>query len=72
MLLAAQKLHEQGCDIQLIICGSGIESETLQQEAGAKRNFGSGDLALKYYTKQVPAEMDRFDVLVLPSRTTSP
>ncbi len=71
MLLAAQKLHEQGCDIQLIICGSGIESETLQQEAGAK---GISDQVIwrsNITHKQVPAEMDRFDVLVLPSRTTS-
>lgn len=67
---AVRKLREKGINnIQIMICGSGVEAESLQADASEK---GIADL-VQWHSglshNQVPEAMDMFDVLVLPSRT---
>ena len=69
LFAAAQQLRQKGYSFKIVVCGSGRDSDTLQQEA---RKLEIEDLILwkeKVPHEEVPHEMGQFDVLVLPSRT---
>jgi glycosyltransferase involved in cell wall biosynthesis len=66
-----ETLNERGLNCRLIICGSGAEEEALRQEA---EKLQINDLitwkgGVSHH--QAPEAISQFDVLVLPSRTTS-
>lgn len=66
---AAQQLLACDRNIQLIICGSGSEQprlEKMAQEKGISQNI-TWRTGISH--DKVPEEMDKFDVLILPSRT---
>jgi glycosyltransferase involved in cell wall biosynthesis len=69
LLAAARRLREQGHRYQIIVCGTGPDEEVMRREAEKQ---GVTDLvtwraAIPH--KEVPEQMSKFDVLVLPSRT---
>lgn len=71
LFAAARQLHERGLRFRLILCGSGQDEAILRQEA---EKWNISDLITwkgKVPHADVPQEMSRFDVLVLPSRTIS-
>ena len=69
LLQAAQQLHQQGLSFEIIICGSGPAQTELTQMAAslgiAEQVVWSGVVP----HSQVPHELGKFDVLVLPSRS---
>ena len=69
LLEAAKQLHSNGQKIRVIICGAGQEESQLQDLA---QKLGITELVTWHSGishERVPAEMAKFDVLVLPSRT---
>lgn len=67
---AACQLREQGCNLRVLICGSGDSAAELQQLA---QELGVSDLVIwqgAIRHEQAPEAIAGFDVLVLPSRTT--
>jgi glycosyltransferase involved in cell wall biosynthesis len=69
LIAALGQLRDRGRDCQVILCGSGTEEETLRQAA---QEHNVADLIVwrgGVRHDEVPAEMSKFDVLVLPSRT---
>jgi glycosyltransferase involved in cell wall biosynthesis len=71
LFAAADQLRELELDFRITVCGSGSEEAKLKQIA---ENLSIADLifwrgAVRH--EQVPTELRNFDVLVLPSRTTS-
>ncbi len=69
LLAAARQLDKQGHNFRIILCGTGPEEATLQQEA-QKQQVAHLLLwrgAVRH--EEVPEEMGKFDVLVLPSRS---
>lgn len=70
LIAALSQLRDRGHHCQVILCGSGAEEEMLRQEA---QQQNVADLIVwrgGVRHDEVPAEMSKFDVLVLPSRTT--
>lgn len=70
LITAISQLRDRDRDCQVILCGSGPQEEMLRQEA-QKQNVA--DLIVwrgGVRHDEVPIEMSKFDVLVLPSRTT--
>ena len=69
LLIAAKKLCELGCEFQVTLCGSGPDEaalKTMVEEQGLTK--------IVHWTggvphADVPKEMGKFDVLVLPSKT---
>lgn len=71
LIEAVKQLRDRNLECQVILCGSGAEEETLRQEA-QRQNVA--DLIVwrgGVRHDEVPAEMSKFDVLVLPSRSTA-
>lgn len=69
LLAATRQLRERGHHFQVILCGTGADEEALRQEA-QKQNVAdivSWRGGMRH--DEVPTEMSKFDVLVLPSRT---
>ncbi|NEQ52971.1 MAG: glycosyltransferase family 4 protein [Leptolyngbya sp. SIO3F4] len=69
LFTAAQQLRGRGHTIQVVICGSGVEEEALKAKAA---ELDIEDLVIwrsGISHAEVPKEMRKFDVLVLPSRT---
>jgi glycosyltransferase involved in cell wall biosynthesis len=66
-----ETLNERGLNCRLIICGSGAEEEVLRQEAEKLQisDFITWKGGVSHH--QAPEAISQFDVLVLPSRTTS-
>ncbi|MGJ5673891.1 MAG: glycosyltransferase [Nostochopsis sp.] len=67
---AARLLRERGFKCQIILCGSGFYEESLRREAQKQQ---VADLVIwrgSVRHEQVPEEISKFHVLVLPSRTT--
>lgn len=69
LLLAAHQLKQQGCRFQLYMCGSGPDEEKFKALAQAYdlSEFIIWRGGVRH--DEVPAEMGKIDVLVLPSRT---
>ncbi|WP_009632905.1 glycosyltransferase [Synechocystis sp. PCC 7509] len=69
LIAAVSQLRDRALECQVVLCGSGAEEEMLRQEA-QKQNVA--DLITwrgGVRHDEVPAEMSKFDVLVLPSRS---
>ena len=69
LLKAAAQLKQQGLSFKLVICGSGPEQPALEQAA---QQLGIAEQIVWRSAvphEQVPQELGKFDVLVLPSRT---
>ena len=69
LLKAAAQLKQQGLSFKLIICGSGPKQPSLEQQA---QQLGIAEQTVWRSAvphEQVPHELGKFDVLVLPSRT---
>lgn len=69
LFTAAQQLRGRGHTIQVVICGSGVEEEVLKAKVA---ELGIAELVIwrsGISHAEVPNEMKKFDVLVLPSRT---
>lgn len=69
LLEAAKQLHDRGQKIRVIICGAGQEEATLKDLAQKLEITELVTWRSGITHDRVPAEMERFDVLVLPSRT---
>lgn len=71
LIFAAMKvLQQKDLDCRVVICGSGSDEAVLRQEA---ESLQIADLVIwrgAVRHEQAPAELNCFDVLVLPSRTT--
>ncbi|CAN1209213.1 Glycosyltransferase [Tumidithrix helvetica PCC 7403] len=68
---AVAQLRDRGINSQIILCGSGSEEAALRKLA---EDLQIADLVLwrgAVLHSQAPAELSYFDVLVLPSRSTS-
>ncbi len=68
---AVRHLQDQGLKCQITLCGSGKGEDALRQEA---QNQQIADLVIwrgGVRHDQAPEEISKFDVLVLPSRTTA-
>lgn len=69
LLAAARQLNEHGHNFRIVLCGTGVDEEAMRHEAQeqkvADRVIWRG--AVRH--EEVPEEMSKFDVLVLPSRT---
>lgn len=69
LIIAARLLREQGYHFRIILCGSGSDESTFREEA-QKQNVDEVIVwrgGVRH--EEVPQEMKKFDVLVLPSRT---
>lgn len=69
LIAAVSQLRDRGHECQVVLCGSGPDEELLRQEA-QKHNVA--DLIVwrgGVRHDEVPQEMSKFDVLVLPSRS---
>lgn len=69
LLAAAHRLREQGHCYRINLCGTGPDEEALKNEA---QRYNVADLITwsgGVRHDEVPGEMSKFDVLVLPSRT---
>ena len=69
LLAATHILREQGHHCRIILCGTGPDEEAMRHEA---QKQGVADLVTwrgSVRHEQVPEEMSKFDVLVLPSRS---
>lgn len=71
ILKAGQRLRQKKLNYRIILCGSGSDEAALRQEAESLQiaDWVIWRGAVRH--EQVPAELSQFDVLVLPSRTTS-
>lgn len=70
ILTAARQLREAGLAVEMILCGSGPDEARLRQVAEQQQVADRVTWTGKVAHDQVPDVMARFDVLVLPSRTT--
>lgn len=69
-LFAAVKLcRDRGCDLRLQMCGSGPDEAELKADAKRLGIDGIVDWLGSVPHAEVPAKMNEFDVLVLPSKT---
>jgi glycosyltransferase involved in cell wall biosynthesis len=68
---AVRQLQQQGLNCQIILCGSGSFEEALRQEAqlGQVADLVTWQGAVRH--DKAPEEISKFDVLVLPSRTSA-
>jgi len=71
LFTAARYLKERGLKCRIIVCGSGCHQEALRHEAQQQQvaDLVTWQKAVRH--EQTPAEISKFDVLVLPSRTVS-
>ncbi|WP_414622890.1 glycosyltransferase [Calothrix sp. CCY 0018] len=67
---AARQLQERGLKFRIILCGSGNDQEALREEAQKQQiaEFVTWQGAVPH--SKAAEEISKFDVLVLPSRTT--
>jgi glycosyltransferase involved in cell wall biosynthesis len=68
---AVAKLRDQGINSQIILCGSGNEEPVLRTLAAELHITDLITWRGAVPHKEAPAELSNFDVLVLPSRSTS-
>jgi glycosyltransferase involved in cell wall biosynthesis len=71
LIAAARLLRDQGHRFHIVLCGSGTEEPLLKEEAC---KYGVEELITwrgGVRHDEVPLEMKKFDVLVLPSRTVA-
>ncbi len=68
---AVAHLHQRGIDSQIILCGSGAEEEALRKLAVDLQIADRINWRGAVPHNLAPAELSQFDVLVLPSRSTS-
>ncbi|MGI2905515.1 glycosyltransferase [Tolypothrix sp. VBCCA 56010] len=71
LIAAAHLLREQGYNFRVILCGSGNDELIFRQEA---QKYGVDELITwqgGVRHDEVPQEIKKFDVLVLPSRTVT-
>jgi glycosyltransferase involved in cell wall biosynthesis len=70
LFAAARQLKERGLQFKITLCGSGTAEESLKQEASQQiADAIAWRGAIRH--EQAPIELSNFDVLVLPSRSTS-
>lgn len=69
LLAASRLLREQGHHFRIVLCGTGPDREALRHEAQKQEVADLVTWREAVSHKQVPEEMSKFDVLVLPSRT---
>ena len=69
LLAASRLLREQGHHFRIVLCGTGPDREALRHEAQKQEVAELVTWREAVSHKQVPEEMSKFDVLVLPSRT---
>ena len=69
LFAATHHLRGRGYHLQIVLCGTGGDQEAIQHEAQKHKvaDFVTWRGAVNH--EQVPEEMSKFDVLVLPSRT---
>ncbi|MBW4665688.1 MAG: glycosyltransferase [Chroococcus sp. CMT-3BRIN-NPC107] len=66
---AVSQLRQRGRECQIVLCGSGPDEEMLRQEAQKQNVADLIDWRGGVRHDEVPVEMSKFDVLVLPSRS---
>ncbi len=71
LIKAAEQLKQQGLSFKLIICGSGPTKPSLQQQAEQANIADSIVWRDAVPHDQVPQEIGKFDILVLPSRSVN-
>jgi glycosyltransferase involved in cell wall biosynthesis len=71
LFAAAQQLRQQGYSFKIAVCGSGSDKNALQQKAKEIKIDNLISWKEKVPHEEVPQEMSKLDVLVLPSRSTS-
>ncbi len=69
LLSAAQKLRQDGHSFRVVFCGSGQDEIALKQQASKKNLDDIITWKGKIPHQDVPREMGKFDIMVLPSRT---
>lgn len=69
LLSAAQKLKKNGHSFRVVLCGSGQDETVLKQQASQKNLDDIVTWKGKIPHQNVPKEMGKFDIMVLPSRT---
>lgn len=69
LLAAIQQLRDRGHRCRVILCGTGPDQEALRQEAQKQKVAELVTWRGGMRHDEVPEEMSKFDVLVLPSRT---
>jgi glycosyltransferase involved in cell wall biosynthesis len=69
LLAATRRLREQGHHFQIVLCGTGSDEEAIRHEAQKQEVADLVTWRGAVSHEQVPEEMSKFDVLVLPSRT---
>lgn len=69
LLAATGRLREQGHDFWIVLCGTGSDEEAMRHEAQKQEVADLVTWRGAVSHAQVPEEMSKFDVLVLPSRT---
>jgi glycosyltransferase involved in cell wall biosynthesis len=70
LFAAARQLQQQGLKFKITLCGSGIAEASLKQEAESQQIASAIAWRGAIRHEQAPAEISKFDVLVLPSRST--
>jgi|SRR5579883_232016 glycosyltransferase involved in cell wall biosynthesis len=71
LFAAARQLQQQGLNCRVILCGSGSFEEALRQEAQKQQVADLVTWQGAVPHSKAAAEISKFDVLVLPSRTAS-
>ena len=71
LLAAVSLLQQQGLSCHLTICGSGSSEADLRQEAQRQQIADCITWRGAVRHEAVPAELGKFDILVLPSRTVA-
>ncbi|MBE9191341.1 glycosyltransferase [Gloeocapsopsis crepidinum LEGE 06123] len=71
LFAAARQLQEQGLKFKITLCGSGIAEASLKDNAETQQIADAIAWRGAIRHEQAPAEISKFDVLVLPSRSTS-
>lgn len=68
LFAAVQKIHQNPTAIKLAMCGSGPDEDALKAEANERELGDVVDWVGGVPPADVPVEMSKFDVLVLPSK----
>lgn len=69
LIAAARQLRDRGLRFRITLCGSGSAETLLKQEAEAQQVADLVTWRGAVRHEQAPAEISKFDVLVLPSRS---
>jgi glycosyltransferase involved in cell wall biosynthesis len=71
LFAAALQLRQRGLKFKITLCGSGTAEASLKQEAEDRQIADAIAWRGAIRHEQAPTELSKFDVLVLPSRSTS-